>query len=152
MTIIFKIKENHFHDALNLMRISKDIRESVGVKNAVAVMATEKGKFALEDAGLMTPTISAASGSDLLMVVEADSEEAAKQALEMIEELVSQGVSQSALQPSSDILHQDIKVINMGLEIFKEALETQGVEALHVNWQVPANGKLELIDILKKMY
>lgn len=111
MATIFKIKENHFHDALHLMRISKNIRESGGIINAVAVMATEKAKFALEDVGLMTPKINAASGSDLVMVVEADSEEAAKQALDKIEELVSQGASQNALQPAADILNQEIKVI-----------------------------------------
>lgn len=151
MAIEFKIKKNYFQDALRLMRISKNIREMEGVKNAVAVMATEKAKFVLEDAGLMTPEIKGASGSDLVMTVEADSEELAKQVLVKMEELVSAGISQSGKE-SPDILHQEIQAINIGLESFKEALEAQGIKVIHVNWQVPANGDPKLINILKKVY
>jgi len=152
LVIKFKIKKNHFHDALRLMRISKNLSVTEGVKKAVATMATEKAKFALEDAGLMTPEIKEAGGNDLVMVLQADSEEAAKQALDKMEESVSTGVSQDIIAPPSNIFHQEIQVINMGLEIFKEALDAQGVKVLHVNWQVPAKGDMELINILKKMY
>ena len=152
MVIKFKIKENHFHDSLRLMRISKNVRELDGVKTAVALMATDKAKFALKDAGLMTSEIKGASGGDLVMVVEADSEALADRALGKIEELVSEGVSRNVMQAASDILNQEIRVINMGLETFKEAFESQGVAVLHVNWRVPANGDMELINILKKMY
>lgn len=133
------------------MRISKSLREMEGVKKAVAVMATEKAKFALEDAGLITPEIKDAGGSDLVMAVEAESEEIAKQALAKMGELVSAGASQSRKE-SPDILHQGIQAINVGLESFKEALEAQGVKVVHVNWKVPANGDMKLINILKKMY
>jgi hypothetical protein len=151
LAIKFKIKKNYFQDALRLMRISKNIRETEGVKNAVAVMGTEKAKFAIESAGLMTKDLKDASGSDLLMVVEAVSDEAANQALDKIEELVSAGVSQDKKE-STDILNQEIRAINIGLESFKEALEAQGVKVVHVNWKVPANGDMKLINILKKMY
>jgi len=147
----FKIKKNYFQDALRLMRISKSIREIEGVKKAVAVMATEKAKFALEEAGLMMPEIKDASGSDLIMTVEAEAEEVANQVLVKMEELVSAGASQSKKE-SSDILHQEIQAINIGLEVFKEALESQGVKVVQVNWQVPAKGDMKLINILKKMY
>jgi hypothetical protein len=122
-----------------------------GVKKAAAVMGTEKAKFALEDAGLMMPEIRDAGGSDLVMAVEADSEEVAKAALAKMEELVSAGTSQTKKE-SPDILHQEIQTINIGLESFKEALEAQGMKVVHVNWQVPANGDIKLINILKKMY
>ncbi|HEX3036438.1 MAG TPA: hypothetical protein VHT73_15180 [Thermodesulfobacteriota bacterium] len=151
MAIKFKVKKNYFQDALRLMRISKSLRDMEGVKKAVAVMATEKAKFALEDAGLITPEIKDAGGSDLVMAVEAESEEIAKQALAKMGELVSAGASQSRKE-SPDILHQEIQAINVGLESFKEALEAQGVKVVHVNWKVPANGDMKLINILKKMY
>ncbi len=151
LAIEFKIKKNYFQDALRLMRISKSLRDMEGVKKAVAVMATEKAKFALEDAGLMTPEIKDTGGSDLVMAVETESEEAAKRALTKMEELVSAGASQGRKE-SPDILHQEIQVINVGLESFKEALEAQGVKVVHVNWQVPANGDMKLVNILKKMY
>lgn len=133
------------------MRISKSIREMEGVNNAVALMATEKAKFALEDAKLMTAEIKDTKGSDLVMVVESESEEMANQALVKMEELISSGASQSKKE-APDILNQEIQAINIGLESFKEALETQGVKVVHVNWQVPAKGDMKLVNVLKKMY
>jgi FdrA protein len=151
LPIKFKIKKNYFQDALRLMRIAKSLSEIEGVKKAVAVMATEKAKFALEGAGLMTPEIKDAKGSDLVMVVESESEETANQALTRMEELILSGASQTK-KASADILNQEIQAINIGLENFKEALEAQGVKVIHVNWQVPAKGDMKLINILKKMY
>ncbi len=151
MTIKFKIKKNYFQDTLRLMRISKSLSEQKGVKKAVAVMATEKAKFALEDAGLMTAEIKDAKGGDLVMVVESESEEAANQALARMEELISSGISQTKRE-SPDILHGEIQAINIGLESFKEALEAQGVKVVHVNWHVPAKGDMKLVNILKKVY
>lgn len=151
MTIKFRIKKNYFQDALRLMRISKSIREMEGVNNAVALMATEKAKFALEDAKLMTAEIKDTKGSDLVMVVESESEEMANQALAKMEELISSGASQSKKE-APDILNQEIQAINIGLESFKEALEAQGVKVVHVNWQVPAKGDMKLVNVLKKMY
>lgn len=133
------------------MRISKSVREMGGVNQAVAVMATEKAKFALEDAGLITPEIKEAKGSDLVMIVEADTEELAESKLVYMQELLSLGLSKSESK-SSDILNQELRAINIGLDIFKEALEAQGVKVVQVDWEVPAKGDEKIINILKKMY
>ena len=133
------------------MRISKSVREMEGVNQAVAVMATEKAKFALEDAGLITPEIKQAKGSDLVMIVEADTEELAESELAYMQELLSSGLSKSEGK-SSDILNQELRTINIGLDIFKEALEAQGVKVVQVDWEVPAKGDEKIINILKKMY
>lgn len=152
MVIDYRIKKNQFQDALRLMRISANLREMKGVTKAVAVMATDKAKFALENAGLMTPEIKKAVGSDLVMVVEAENEKVVKDAIEKIQDLVSSDILQQGNASPSDLLNQEIRVINLGLEIFKESLEAQGVRVIHVGWQVPAMGNLQLINILKKMY
>ncbi len=152
MAIKFKIKKGYFQDALRLMRISKNISDIEGVEKAVAVMATEKAKFALKDAGLMTVEINQASGSDLAMVVEAQSAEVAEETLEKMEEMISSGGAQARRPSSSNILNDEIQAINIGLEKFKDALEAQGVKVKHVDWQVPAKGDMKLINILKKMY
>ncbi|MEE8044245.1 MAG: hypothetical protein V3T32_03840 [Thermodesulfobacteriota bacterium] len=133
------------------MRISKSVREMEGVNQAVAVMATEKAKFALEDAGLITPEIKEAKGSDLVMIVEADTEKVAESKLAYMQELLSLGLSKSESK-SSDILNQELRTINIGLDIFKEALEAQGVKVVQVDWEVPAKGDEKIINILKKMY
>ncbi len=146
-----KIRKNYFQDALRLMRISKSLQVLEGVRKAVVVMATEKAKFALSDAGLLTPEIKDAQGSDLVMVVEADSEEAAGTALKKMEEMVLAGAQESPRE-APNILSEEIQAINLGLESFREALELQGVKVVHVNWRVPAKGDNKLINILKKMY
>jgi len=147
----FKIKKNYFQDALRLMRISKNARELDGVKKAVAVMATNKAKYALEDAGLMTPEIKEASGSDLVIAVEANTIEFADQTITQIESLFSSDASEGC-SISADIIGQEIKVVNIGLDIFKEALEAQDVKVVQVDWEVPAKGDEKVINILKKMY
>lgn len=152
MAIRFKIKKGYFQDALRLMRISKNVSDIEGVEKAVAVMATEKAKFALKDAGLMTAEINDASGSDLVIIVEAKSGEIADQTLHRMEEMISSGALQARKPSATNILNVEIQAINIGLEAFKDALEAQGVKAKHVDWQVPAKGDMKLIKILKKLY
>jgi hypothetical protein len=133
------------------MRISKNARESDGVINAVAVMATDKAKYALEDAGLMTPEIQEATGGDLVIAVEANTIELADENISKIEAVVSSDVSGGGSK-SSNLIGQELKVINIGLDIFKEALQEQDVKVVQVAWEVPAKGDEKVINILKKMY
>ncbi|MGI9553402.1 MAG: hypothetical protein ACR2NC_00640 [Thermodesulfobacteriota bacterium] len=150
MATEFKIKENSYYDSLRLMRISKTMSEAKGVKNAVAVMSTDKAKFALKSAGLMTPEIEKANGSDLVIVVEAESSKLAKKTVNEIEVLISSSSVRSG-QSAPNILNNELQVINIGLEIFKDSIVAQGVKVKHVDWQVPAKGNMKLINILKKI-
>lgn len=50
-----------------------------------------------------------------------------------------------------DPLNTPRAVINVGLEAFAEALRGQGVQVAHVEWKVPANGDLRLLELLKKL-
>lgn len=151
MALKYSIKENYFQDALRLMRISKSFREKQGVKKAVTVMATDKAKYALRDAGLMNQDIDKARGSDLVLAVEAESDEIACEILKEMELTVSAGDS-SGQSAGRDILNQEIRVVNVGLDIFRDALVSQGVKTAHVDWEVPAKGDQKIISILKKMY
>lgn len=49
------------------------------------------------------------------------------------------------------LLSSELKVINIGLELFKDALEQQGVTVAHVSWEKPAKLEKEYEDILSKM-
>jgi len=44
-----------------------------------------------------------------------------------------------------------LKVINVGLELFKEALEAQGISVAQVTWQMPPKLEKEYEDILTKI-
>lgn len=150
MATEYKIKVNNYYDSLRLMRISKTMSETKGVKNAVAVMSTEKAKFALKAAGLMTKEIENAAGNDLVIIVEAKSSKLALGTIQKIESLISSGSGHSGIS-APDIFNSEMQVINIGLDIFKDSLTAQQVKVKHVDWQVPANGDMKLVNILKKM-
>lgn len=150
MATELKIRKNSYHDSLRLMRISKTASGAEGVKNAFAVMATDKAKHALDSAGLLTGEIKKAGGSDLVIIVEAESEELAGQTIRKIETLISSEGPQ-APPAAPNILDERPRVVNVGLEIFGESLAAQGVQVRHVEWKVPAKGNKKLVNLLKKM-
>lgn len=150
MAVKFKIAENAYRDSLLLMRVSKTAGETPGVKNAFAVMATDKAKHALAGAGLLAAEIEEAGGSDLVVVVEAESEELAEETMGRIDALISSDGGAEARR-APDILSAKPSVVNVGLEIFRDSLASQGIEVRHVNWKVPAKGDARLVNLLKKM-
>lgn len=42
----------------------------------------------------------------------------------------------------------EISVLNLGLKGFQDSVKMQDVPCVHVNWQPPAGGDLELIEVL----
>jgi hypothetical protein len=56
-------------------------------------------------------------------------------------------MSESILQ----LFTSELKVINIGLELFRDALEAQGVDVAQVSWQVPIKLEKEYEDILSKI-
>ncbi len=54
-------------------------------------------------------------------------------------------------QKNTDLLNEPLVVINIGLKGFAEALETQDVDVLQIDWVPPAGGDQELMDILDKL-
>lgn len=49
------------------------------------------------------------------------------------------------------LIGSELKVINIGLELFKDALEDQGVTVVQVSWQKPVKLEKEYEDILSKI-
>ena len=45
----------------------------------------------------------------------------------------------------------ELKVINIGIEMFADDLERQDVEVIHVDWQPPAGGDLDVLKLLEKL-
>jgi hypothetical protein len=57
------------------------------------------------------------------------------------------GMSENILQ----LFAAELKVINIGLELFRDALEAQGVDVAQVSWQMPIKLEKEYEDILSKI-
>ena len=49
------------------------------------------------------------------------------------------------------LFSSELKVINVGLELFKDALEAQGVSVAQVSWQMPPKLEKEHEDILTRI-
>jgi hypothetical protein len=48
----------------------------------------------------------------------------------------------------TDLFASPLRVVNLGLELFAEALEADGVTVIHVDWRPPAGGDLRLAALL----
>ncbi len=49
------------------------------------------------------------------------------------------------------LFNKELKVINIGIEMFADDLERQGVDVIHVDWQPPAGGDLDVLKLLEKL-
>ncbi|HUV91437.1 MAG TPA: acyl-CoA synthetase FdrA [Anaerolineae bacterium] len=80
-----RIKPSQYYDSVALMEAARELTQLPGVVDAAIVMATEANKSILREAGLFLPEIEPATANDLVIVVKAESEEAAARALEAAE-------------------------------------------------------------------
>ncbi len=49
------------------------------------------------------------------------------------------------------LLGRELKVINIGLELFAATLERYDVPVVHLDWQPPAGGDPHLVDLLRRL-
>ncbi len=50
-----------------------------------------------------------------------------------------------------NVLKETLKIVNVGLQSFAEDLKSQGVEVVHVDWQPPAGGDVEMLRLLERL-
>ena len=48
----------------------------------------------------------------------------------------------------TDLLHNPLIIVNIGLINFAESLLEQNAEVIHIDWEPPAGGDEELINLL----
>ena len=52
---------------------------------------------------------------------------------------------------TKNLLEENLRVINIGLERFAWELDQQGVEVVDVDWSPPAGGNPKIADLLSKL-
>ena len=82
------IKKNQYYDSVFLMGVNKRLTEAEGVTQSVVVMASDANKQTLVDLGFNDPRIQAALPNDLIVVVEAGSQNTADQLLEKFDQFL----------------------------------------------------------------
>ncbi len=87
LATISTLKKNYYQDSLKLMQIGQKLSSFPGVSNAYAMMATEANIKMLKESGLIMGAYDSANANDLIVSVEAESEEAAKEAIDRLDSL-----------------------------------------------------------------
>lgn len=88
MIVRHVVLRNTYFDSVTLMKISSAVSRLPGVRQAVAVMATEANKETVRRAGLTVKGLDGLSATDLVIAVEAEEEPVAVSALRRAEEML----------------------------------------------------------------
>ena len=89
------VKKNEYHDSVSLMRLSSELNQLEGVQESAAIMATDVNKELLVEPGLLTPEAQEARANDLVVVVEAESQESMDEALDRVGQLLARTEGQT---------------------------------------------------------
>ncbi len=83
------IRTGAYHDSVVLMQLQRSLSELPDVLDAGVVMGTDANKAVLAQSGLLTPEAEAAGADDLIIVVRAEDEPAARAALDQVGDLLA---------------------------------------------------------------
>jgi FdrA protein len=89
MPVVSLLKPGIYQDSVRLMRLSEHLSGLEQVNQAFAAMGTDANKRVLKVAGLLTEPVRGAGANDLVVVVDAASEDAANRALTEAERLLA---------------------------------------------------------------
>jgi FdrA protein len=82
------IRKNFHRDSLLLLKLSEEAKKIRGIKDAAVVMGTVTNKEILTKLGLLTEEGKAATDSDMIVAVMADSESEIKEGLQQVEVMI----------------------------------------------------------------
>ncbi len=95
LTVKSIIKTSEYHDSVSLMLVAKELVKFPGVQDASVVMGTDSNKALLEQSGLLTADIKAATPNDLVIAVktEGNADEALAEAEKILNKKAAAGDS-----------------------------------------------------------
>lgn len=118
MPIQCRFRTNLYKDSVSLMRVAESLQKIDGIRRATLMMATPANLEILSEAGLLLPAARIAKPSDLLIVIDAESETAAASAFDQADKCLSGGDLAQARSMTADIAP---RTIFMGMEVLSEA-------------------------------
>ncbi len=91
-----EIRRGAYYDSVVLMQLQRELVGLPGVLDAGVVMGTDANKDILIQSDLLTPEAQSAGADDLIIVVKAESEDAARDALAQVDALLTRRQSSAA--------------------------------------------------------
>lgn len=143
MTLVSQVKPKTYHDSVRLMRASEAVSRLVGVSQAIIAMGTDANKRVLAETGLLAKGVESAGPNDLMIVVEADSDEVAQNALTQAEIILTQTVRPAASgqaevrPPTLELAHQSLAGANLAIvSTAGQYAPLEAAKALHAGLHV----------------
>ncbi len=143
MALVSQIKAKTYYDSVRLMRASEAVSNLEGVSQAIIAMGTDANKRVLAEAGLLAAGVESAGPNDLMMVVEAASDEAARSALAQANSVLTQAArsttsGQAEAQPKTiEQAHQALANANLAIvSTAGQYAALEAAKALHAGLHV----------------
>jgi len=108
MAFMATVRKNEYHDSVRLMNISRQASSLDGVNSVLALLGTEGNKKVLKDLGLFNLEVESSSPNDLVICVDADSEDGFKVALEEVDRLLKEAVRGSSKERKAQSLDEAV--------------------------------------------
>ena len=115
MPIQCRIRTNLYKDSVSLMRVAESLQKIDGIRRATLMMATPANLEILSEAGLLLPAARIAKPSDLLIVIDAESEAAAASAFDQADKCLSGADLAHARSRTADIAPRTISMGTSGV-------------------------------------
>jgi FdrA protein len=90
MPVLTKVKPKTYQDSVRLMRLSEMLSALGHVKQATVAMGTDANKRVLAEVGLLTDDVERAGANDLVIVIDAQHEAAARDAIAEAERVLAE--------------------------------------------------------------
>ncbi|MEZ4728346.1 MAG: acyl-CoA synthetase FdrA [Caldilineaceae bacterium] len=87
--VLAQVRPGAYYDSVVLMQLQRALMALPGVQEAGAVMGTEANKDVLAQSNLTTAAVTAAKADDLVIVVQAETDAAAQNAIDQIDTLLT---------------------------------------------------------------
>lgn len=84
------IKKGEYYDSVTLMRVAKEINKMPGIEDSSVVMGTKENLSILKNAGMLIPEIENAADTDLIIVVNAQAENFANEAVNNVANILKE--------------------------------------------------------------
>lgn len=157
------IKKGLYFDSVSLMMVAKQINELDGIRDSAVVMGTDENKSILKSADLLMPEFKDADDTSLLIVVKAENDQSADQALQEITQLLdekksaSQGVEEyipKSLESALNIMPKaNLSLISIaGKYVYDEAMKAlkNNLHVMIFSDNVPIEKEIELKKFAKE--
>jgi FdrA protein len=103
MPVVTKVKPKTYQDSVRLMRLSETLSAIGHVKQATVAMGTDANKRVLAEVGLLTDDVERAGANDLVIVIDAQHEEAARAAIAEAERALAESDRPAARNGGAEV-------------------------------------------------